>query len=979
MMDRLPYSPTQRIDREKETPFFYRGRQYKGLAGDTVATALFANGIRVFSRSLKYHRPRGLYNLDGYSTHCLMSVNGEPNVRACIKALELNMVVYPQNVIGSPELDFMSLLQWFGFAMPAGFYYKVFHRPAWIWPLAQKVLRWTAGPGKIDPNMTDGVYDHKYLHADVCVIGGGPAGMRAAVAAAKRGVRVILIERSDHLGGFLNYRRIPVNGGIPAYLYGEKLGEAVLDQENIRRLLSTTVTSIYQSNHVTAIQRGRPGDVFLQRYYEIRAKSIVVATGGIERPLIFTHNDCPGIMQGSCAQQLVHTYGLKPGNDAVLSGAHDLMLEVAADMAEAGVKVSAVTDMRKEGFDPDAVGRLERLGIKFLPGYGVAKAKQFRTLKGVDLRSSDGSKKVKVDCDVLVASAGETPLSQLLQVAGASMSYNAAVGQFLPKELPPRIWAAGRVLAQQDLQTIEVQGEVAGLSSLQDVGVDVKSDLRAAQDRLVSLPGPKPCWSGVDTSGKGAKRFVDFDEDVTVKQIEQAIEEGFDQPELIKRYTAAGTGPTQSYLTQYNLPMLVAKKRGLNTGAMLPTTIRPPVMPTGLAVLGGRKHHAVKLTPLHEQQQALGAQFRLAGAWQRPSHFGDETALDEILNVRRNVGFIDISTLGKFRVYGKDAIKLLQRVYVNDMDRVGEGRLTYAVMCNEEGVIIDDGVVTKLKEDDYFFTTSTARAAETCEWLRFHSREENWHAFPMNLTDAFAAVNLAGPRSREVLGRLTDQDVSNEAFPYMGFRRMVLCGEIQAMIARIGFVGEICYEIHVPASYGPALHRAVLEAGKSFGIKPFGLEAQSVLRLEKGHVIIVVDTDNHTTLHEIGMKKTWSQHKTDGKTVGIPALRFAEKQTHRQKLVGFMMENAAQTPPDGSIVVNDGVVRGRVCTSRYSPTLKRSIGMALVDPELVVMGGVLEIYIDGRLVKNQLPEIHTVKANVVPMPFYDPKGERLRA
>jgi sarcosine oxidase, subunit alpha len=315
---------------------------------------------------------------------------------------------------------------------------------------------------------------------------------------------------------------------------------------------------------------------------------------------------------------------------------------------------------------------------------------------------------------------------------------------------------------------------------------------------------------------------------------------------------------------------------------------------------------------------------------------------------------------------------------VGDMARVAEDKLSYSIMCNEEGVVVDDGVITKLGENDYFFTTSTLRAPYTCEWLSFHSKEESWDAHVVNLTDAFAAINLAGPRSREVLSRLAREDVSNEAFPFMGFRRVTLCGDMNAMIARIGFVGEMCYEIHVPASLGAALHEAIEETGKPMRIRPFGLEAQSVLRLEKGHVIIVVDTDNHTTLHEIGMTKLWANRVTDAETVGAPALRFAEKQMHRERLVGFMMEHPEQTPPDGSVVVAEGEVRGRVCTCRYSPTLKASIGMALVDPGLAAVDGFLEIYREVGLVKGKIPEKRTVKAKVVSMPFYDPKGERLR-
>jgi len=409
---------------------------------------------------------------------------------------------------------------------------------------------------------------------------------------------------------------------------------------------------------------------------------------------------------------------------------------------------------------------------------------------------------------------------------------------FSPGELPPYIHGAGRVMGLDQQEAVELQGKEAGLRALQDAGLDVSSELDRTREALRSLPEAKAGWNSAEIPADGCWRFVSFDEDVTVEQIRQAMGEGFDRPELLKRFTGAGTGPSQSYLSGQNLASVMAAVAGAEPETMTPTRVRPPVEPVSLAVLGGRRRHPVKRTPLYGRQKALGAGFRLAGEWERASHFGDERAHDEILNVRSNVGFIDVSTLGKFRVHGPDALKLLQRVYVGDMAKVVEGRLSYSIMCNEEGVVVDDGVITKLGENDYFFTTSTLRAPYTSEWLSFHSKEESWDAHVVNLTDVFAAINLAGPRSREVLRRLAIEDVSNETFPFMGFRRMTLCGDMKALIARIGFVGEMCYEVHVPASLGAALHEAIEEAGKSMGIKPFGLEAQSVLRLEKGHVIL---------------------------------------------------------------------------------------------------------------------------------------------
>jgi sarcosine oxidase subunit alpha len=978
-MVRLPEAPTQHVDREREIVFNYRGKPMKGLEGDTIATALFANGVRIFSRSMKYHRPRGLYNLDGYSSNCLMGVDGEPNVRACGTPLRQGMTVKPQNVIGSPELDLMSVLQWFGFAMPVGFYYKMFHKPAWLWKFVEPAIRRAAGCGVVDPAMPDGIYENRFLNAEVCIAGGGPAGMSAALEAAKSGVRVVLLETKGRLGGALNYRTVRVNGGAPAFLHAARLADEVFACENIRVLLSTSATAIHQSNQVTAVQRGGPGDHFRECYYEIRAKSVIAATGAIERPLIFQNNDMPGIMQGSCAHQLANTYAIKPGSRAVLSGFHDGMLEVAVDLAELGVEIAAVADGRPAGYDAGAVDRLSRLGIPFYRGFAATGAGGFRSVSRATLQPIGGGKPLRFDCDLLIASAGETPLSQLLQVAGARMAYDSHSAKFLPAQLPPCVHAAGRVMALEDSATIEAQGRLAALCALKDCGLDVGAHMKAAGEALEALPGPKRGMAIIQTPGKGHKRFVCFDEDVTVGQIADAMDEGFDQAELVKRYTTTGTGPSQSYLAGQNLPLVLGSLKGLVPGSVMPTTVRPPIFPTGMAVLGGRRHAPVKHTPLHDSQKALNGTFVLAGVWKRVRFFEDEEARAEVENVRNNVGFIDVSTLGKFRLFGPDSLKLLQRVYAGNMNTLAPGKLKYGAMCNEQGVIIDDGVVTKMGENDYYFTTSTVRAANTAEWLSFHGREENWQTSLVNLTDAMAAINVAGPRAREVLAKLTGENFSNEAFPYMGIRRMKICGSIEALVMRLGFVGELSFEIHAPSSYGPAIQDAVMEAGKPFGIKPFGLAGQFVLRLEKGHVIIGTDTDNHSTLHDIGMSWAWDRRKTGAKTAGAPALRATEKQAHRQKLVGFRMENPRKTPSDGSIIIAGGVVKGRVCSSRYSATLGQSIGLALVDPELAVMGGILEIHTDAKLAKGQLPPVVTVKAEIVPTPFYDPEGGRMKS
>jgi sarcosine oxidase subunit alpha len=421
--------------------------------------------------------------------------------------------------------------------------------------------------------------------------------------------------------------------------------------------------------------------------------------------------------------------------------------------------------------------------------------------------------------------------------------------------------------------------------------------------------------------------------------------------------------------------MVVAQhlQKSRNPGMdILPTTIRPPLVPTLLATYAGKGHDPVKQTPVHEiMEKTPGAIFRRVGQWNRVRYFsGDVTCRDEIENVRNNVGIIDVSTLGKFRIFGPEALHALQRVDVGDMSNVSEGKVTYSAMCNEDGCLMDDGVIVKRGPNDYYFTSSTNRADSTAEWIRYHTRHELWDFSIVNLTDAFGAVNLAGPRSRDVLGALTDADLSNKAFPYMGYREFNIAGTIPARAMRLGFVGELSYELHVPASYMRTVWDLLMEAGSPFHIMPFGLEAQNVLRLEKGHVIIGQETEIRTTLHDLGLGFLWHREKSLYKTVGAPALSFTEHQEGRMKLVGFKMEDPSRPPKDGSIIV-DARIRGHVCTARYSDSLGEAIGLALVHSDLVSEGTRLEIFEDNMGEKR-------LYANVVPIPFYDPEGKRVR-
>ena len=970
---RLEQLPTLRIDPSVRCVLHYDGKSYTGVSGDTVATALYANGVRIFGRSLKYHRPRGLYSLDGECSNTCMAVDGIPNVRAENTLAKDGMHVAAQNVRGSATFDWMSFLDKLDWLMPAGFYYRTLHKPAWMWPFAMKQVRKLAGLGKISPDFEmKGRYAEIYPTADVCVIGGGAAGMSAALAAAESGLRVILLEARPWLGGCFDYRVSSYNGEQSLYQRARELAARVEATANIRVFKHAANVGVYNNNLVTAFQMGPEGGAFDERYIELRATSVVVATGCIERPLLFENNERPGVMQVGCAHRLARTYGVLPGRRAVFSVGHDLGLEAAVDLCDLGMEIAGVADIREDGQNSKLLAALAERGVPLLRGWVASNAVGGKQVKKVTLSKLDGSVKRQFACDLLVASAGLSPLTGPLTLAQARLRYDAHTGYFLPTDLPAKVHAAGSLTGLNDPLAIEASGSLAGLRATADCGATTAEAVAAVAARLRELPGPERGTKLVTAPVKGRKSFICFDEDTTVKNIKQAIDMGFDVPELIKRFTSAGTGPGQGGIAGHNLPLFTAQYQALDGDTTpVPTTSRVPLVPTLLATYAGAHHDMCKRTPLDELQKRDGGVFRRIGVWQRARYFSEDfSCREEILNVRNNVGMLDGSTLGKFRLHGPDALKALQRVYVGNMAKLTSGRIKYSAMCNEDGCVIDDGVVVKIAEDDYYFTTSTVRAGETAEWFRYHTRYDGWDYHIVNLTDALGVINISGPNARKVLQKIADADLSNEAFPFSGYREFVIQGTIPVRAMRLGFVGELSYELHAQASYMLALWERLAEAGKEFGVRNFGVEAQNVLRMEKCHIILGTESEQRTNLLDLGMGVLWDRKKTETKTVGTVALRQAEADTTRLRLVGIEMDERERAPRDGSLIV-DKRVRGYVCTARRSFTMNGAVGMALVEAELAAVGTRLEIFEDecnGR----------RLAARVVPMPFYDPQGARMR-
>jgi sarcosine oxidase subunit alpha len=942
------------IDRSAIIHFSFNGKSYSAHPGDTIASALTAAGVQVLSRSFKYHRPRGLLCGAGHCPNCLVQVGDEPSVRACQRPVEEGMEVQPQNAWPSLDNDLLSLNQLVSRFMPVGFYYKTFIRPQALWPFYEEVLRRAAGLGKVDLDTPWGEFDKQYLHADVVVVGGGPAGISAALSAASQGAQVLLFDENSAPGGHLRF------ASGDAHL-GALLGD--LEQHpRIEIFTDTAVAGWYQDNWLAAV-RG-------SRLFKIRAQSLVVATGAYERPLLFDDNDLPGVMLGSAVQRLIHLFGATPGKRAVVATANDDGWRVAADLLAAGVEVAAVVDERPSGAVPkgiDGVPVLYEHAILAARGAGAVRS---AVVAPVDAGGRiDAARRQKFDCDLIAISAGWTPAADLAYMAGGKSVYDEEWAEMRLQELPPGFYLAGRVSGTHGVEVQLEEGRLAGLAAAAFCGRGCAPE--AAE--ITALEGRKTAENRrtserVCAAGK-KKRFLCYCEDVTDHDLETALAEGYDSMELLKRYSTISMGPCQGKMCSMNALHLCANARGQTVQETGRTTSRPPTTPVSLGALAGQHMEPVQRTPIHNWHQERGAKMMVAGLWLRPERYGDPQA--EVQAVRRGVGLIDVSTLGKIQLSGPGVADLLERVYVNQWRKLGVGRVRYGVMCNDEGVVLDDGVCAHTKKEEWYMSTTSSGASGIFEWIQWWAQSgwgEGVHL--TDLTDVYCAFNLSGPQSRAVLQKLTERDLANEAFPYMRVRAARVAGA-PCQLLRIGFTGELSYEVHCPSAYALHVWEALMEAGAEFDIVPFGVEAQRILRLEKAHIIVGQDTDAMTDPLAADMASAVKLDKSD--FLGKRELVRVAAAGPKQRLVGFIMVRDDEVPEEGLQIVERGAngkmkIIGWVTSSRFSPTLQKAIGLCWLPVEVAAAAGnSFTIYRQGRL----------VQARVHHGAFYDPEGERL--
>lgn len=945
---RLSAQPGELIDRSTPVRFSWNGASLTGFAGDTIASALSASAVRVVSRSMKYHRPRGYLTADYWDPNGFVQVADDPNVRSGHRLLAEGMEIEAQNAWPSLEHDIKAANGLVGRFLTAGFYYKTFIRPQRLWPTYEKVLARFAPGGTVDLDTPLGYHDKRYAHPDVVVAGGGPSGMAAAIAAAEAGANVMLVEHGHALGGHLLW------GDDTDRSLASELSTAVF-AAGVEVLTDSTVTGRYEDNWCAIVQRSHPRSV--ERLIKARAKVLVVAPGLIERPYVFAGNDKPGVMLSGAVRRLINLYAVRPGRQAVVFSANADGDAAAEDLARAGVEVARVIDGRR--------------GENIVAAHGSAK-----TLKSVEL--ADGT---SVDADLLVVAAGWTAPTSLLNMAGDRPVYDETAARFFPGSSIDTVLVAGGLAGDGSVDQLVEHARATGQLAADRSRV-VRHRLQARTARAVAVSETEPTWPTdnrplLDREPHPAlfrsstHGIVDYSEDVGSRDLVAAAGEGYDSVELIKRFTTATMGPAQGKLETVNTVAVLAEAREETIAEVGTTVWRPPYAPITLGALGGRIFEPVRVSSIQPWHEAHGATPIVAGAWIRPEHYGDPH--NEVRNTRSNVGITDVTPLGKLDLRGPDVAKLLSQLYTNKWMKLDVGSVRYGIMCAEDGVVLDDGVTGRLAENHYLMTTTSSGAATVWEWAEswLQTEHPDWQVHITPVTTGFTSINVAGPNSRDLVRRVVeDVDLDPDAFPYMGVRTGTVAGVADAIMWRIGFTGELSFELHVPAGHGLHVWETLLREGSDLGIAPFGLEAQRIMRLEKGHFIVGQDTDGLTQAASTGMDALIKLDKTD--FAGKPEVTWALERDDLPSIVAIQTIDPNEVPDEACQIVRAGTneILGRITSSRMSPTLERSICLGQVAAEVAEPGTRLTVVlIDGRRVEAIVMPHHA---------HFDPEGERLR-
>ena len=988
-----------RIERSKLLEFSFNRRRYQGYQGDTLASALLANAVKVVGRSFKYHRPRGIVGSGAEEPNAIVQledgVGSTPNLRATQVELYYGLSAASVNCWPSVELDLSALSGLFSRVLPAGFYYKTFMWPPSLWMWYEGFIRRAAGLGRVPSGPDPDSYDRYNTHCDVLVAGGGASGLAAGLAAARAGARVLIADEQSELGGQLLGSNEIIDGRPGAEWVNEAVAELVT-YENVQVLRRTTVFGYYSHNFLGLLERRSDhlppgaGTGPRQRVWRVRAGRVVLAAGAIERPLVFPNNDRPGVMLASAVSTFVNRYAVAPGSRTVVFTNNDSAYTSAFDLVDAGVSVAAVVDTRLT--PPDALQEAARgRDIQVIPGHVVVDVKGVNQVRGVEIMQLGSSgESVKggphhLAADLVAVSGGWSPAVHLHSQSGGRTRFDPERACFVPEESLQPQSSVGACAGHFTLAECLDQGFDAGAKAARATGFGTGKAPRGPS--VISATGAKihPMWIVPNPLrvSRAPKMFVDLQNDTSAGDIELAVREGYQSIEHVKRYTALGFGTDQGKLGNINGAAIAARTLGEDLSATGTTTFRPAYTPVTFGAIAGGEpgvlYDPVRKSALHAWHEEHGAEFENVGQWKRPWYYprAGESMHDavsrECLAARRGVGILDATTLGKIDIRGADAAEFLDRVYTNGWKKLALGRARYGFMLGEDGMVMDDGVTTRLAEQHFHMTTTTGGAAHVMSWLERWLQTE-WPelvVYLTSVTDHWATISLAGPESRQVCQAVcTGVDFDAESFPFMSVREGQAAG-VAARICRISFSGELAYEISVNANYARHVWETCMRAGERVDITPYGTETMHVLRAEKGFVIVGQDTDGSVTPQDLGMDWICAKHKD---FLGKRSLSRTDcVREDRKQLVGLRTDDPAEVLPEGAqLTDHPGAplpvpMIGHVSSSYFSACLGYSIALALVK------GGrkrldetVYAPLVDGRI----------VPARITKPVFYDTHGDR---
>jgi sarcosine oxidase subunit alpha len=968
------------IDRSRPLSFRFDGRTFSGFAGDTLASALLANGVVLTGRSFKYHRPRGIVGLGIEDPATIVQLTGQdgsaglpPTAIALREGLDARSV----NCWPSPAHDVFAISQVFSRLLPAGFYYKTFMWPGWH--AFEPLIRRAAGLARVPEEVrADNASEVRHGQCDVLVVGAGPAGLMAAWAAAATGARVVLVDSDRLPGGSLNQGEAPIDGLAPD-AWAREMVARLNAMPNVTRLASATAWAHREHGLVVITEREPPVPGLRQRTWQMRARRIVIAAGAIERMLVFDNNDRPGVMLASAARGYLHRHAVRPGRRAVVFTNNASAYPVARDLARAEIEVAAIVDSREQ---PDAPSLEAAEGIPVLAGHVVHRALGRGRLHGVVVARAQGSGERRIACDLLCLSGGWTPSVHLFSQARGRLRYDEHIAAMVPDAGPETTFCAGSALGIFDLPAVLASGAEAGSRAARECGYQARDVAIPATGRTPAY-AIEPLWR-VEACAASARAFVDLQNDVTAADIMLAGREGYGAVEHVKRYTTAGMGVDQGKTGNMNVIGILAGRAGTTPAAIGTTTYRSPYEPIEFAAIAGPRegtallpYRHTPMTPWHVRHGAVmyeaGARWRRPGYYPQPSETLEMAVERESRAVREAVGVYDGSPLGKIEIAGRDALALIEMAYTNSFASLPVGGGRYGIMMTDDGLIADDGVTFRLGDNRYLMSTSTANAEAVYRRLEefLQCEQPDWDVTLTPVTSQWCNATICGPAARQVLADLKpDIDISNDAFPFMAIRDAHVAG-LPARIARVSFTGELSFEINVARRHGMALWERVMQAGQRYAITPVGSEGNHVLRVEKGFLSLAHEADGTADPHDLGMGWIVSKKKQD--FIGKRAMEIRRSQGRkRRELVGLLphdpdrlLPEAAPLTPGGRMERTEGLVTACV----------RSV----VQRRVVALG----LLVDGRARLGETAHVRVknevIRVTVTSPCFHDPDGLRLRS